>query len=652
MDLDENDIRLLQLAPSEEEHMEIQASLIHQPLRSAQVRGYTALSYTWDSKASHKWIRLDGKRMNVQPNLLRILRKLRALRFKLVWVCTPWKQTVIYFFSSLSVQIDAICINQSDLQECSAQVLRMRAIYADAQSVLVATEAADNHAEELLKILSLINHVLRPENQATHAMYMLSDTAIQTALSAFYNDRYWKRIWIVQEFALGRKVDFLVKDNVVSANKLELLLLMLKLQARNERLDHADIIFNIRKAWQASTPFQFLHVLVETRHSLYQRRHDRVFGLLGLASDALKYVTEPNYEVGLPEIAISMTRSYIERDSLDIILLASRGKASPEVPSWSPDYFHFDRHPPKDRLMEVVLTKGTDGLVPISRKRWSATGMADSDVSFQGPVLQSTVRRIGTIRSLGLAWSDGPQCEFPAHDKSWKRGLHKLQLHREMYRAILRECYTYNPRDGRYDAIWRRSLGYSFLCVFLASHDSTHIDGKCLNDGLLRWIRGNKRFFTGAKYLEDHAKALRHPFWYSGPAFLTYDYVKPIDLETDDIWGRFNRIAKWDMRLMCMDTSQEYGIGWACVVARLHDEVFLLPDCSTPIILRLQNDGKYEMIGDAIVIGAMNDEVWGATRPEDLTHVEIGGGVNLSLRFWPLKFCENLSCRPSLGYTF
>jgi hypothetical protein len=57
-------------------------------------------------------------------------------------------------------QVDAICIDQTNNEERGAQVLRMQGIYAGAQGVVVATDAADIHAQQLLPVLNMANAVL------------------------------------------------------------------------------------------------------------------------------------------------------------------------------------------------------------------------------------------------------------------------------------------------------------------------------------------------------------------------------------------------------------------------------------------------------------------------------------------------------------
>lgn len=82
-------------------------------------------------------------------------------------------------------------------------------------------------------------------------------------------------------------------------------------------------------------------------------------------------------------------------------------------------------------------------------------------------------------------------------------------------------------------------------------------------------------------------------------------------------------MVKSNMRLMCLDDGPEHRIGWAAPTARLHDEVFLIPGCNVPVILRCVEPGKYQLTGDAIVPGAMKNEIWRNIKSEDLMNIEI-----------------------------
>ena len=79
-------------------------------------------------------------------------------------------------------------------------------------------------------------------------------------------------------------------------------------------------------------------------------------------------------------------------------------------------------------------------------------------------------------------------------------------------------------------------------------------------------------------------------------------------------------MARTGMRLMSLD-GKNVGMGWAAYDARLHDQVFLIPGCTVPVILRQGQDGTYQLIGDAQIHGA--DRVWEETRVRGLKTIKI-----------------------------
>jgi hypothetical protein len=190
----------------------------------------------------------------------------------------------------------------------------------------------------------------------------------------------WDRIWIVQEFAVSHALDLLVGNSIVSAGKMETVLAFFTREPLAQRWHSTNAIFSIRKSWQINKPTPFLDILYETRSSLCGKRHDHVFRLMGLVLDGLELVAEPSYEVELSDLSTSMTQRYIEKHSLDIILLAPHHKLRSMLPSWSPDYFRFDRYPPDRRIWDLSMSHrshdnpDTSLGSPITDKTWSAIG--------------------------------------------------------------------------------------------------------------------------------------------------------------------------------------------------------------------------------------------------------------------------------------
>lgn len=80
------DIRLLQILPSQNEESPIQANMLHVALQSATRTSFTALSYTWGSQNATDTIIVDQMELKIRSNLAAILRRMRGIGHHLVWV--------------------------------------------------------------------------------------------------------------------------------------------------------------------------------------------------------------------------------------------------------------------------------------------------------------------------------------------------------------------------------------------------------------------------------------------------------------------------------------------------------------------------------------------------------------------------------------
>ncbi|PVH93608.1 HET-domain-containing protein, partial [Periconia macrospinosa] len=144
---------------------------------------YTALSYTWSNgnrSIHHIWI--DGKMLQFGNNLwlfLQEFRKRKATDGVLLWV-------------------DAICIEQSNIQERNHQVAQMRDIYSTASSVIVWLGPClddDAHAFDLLRYSRRLLSIPKnqdPRRYRSHRQW--------NALASVFSKAYWERAWVIQEF--------------------------------------------------------------------------------------------------------------------------------------------------------------------------------------------------------------------------------------------------------------------------------------------------------------------------------------------------------------------------------------------------------------------------------------------------------------------
>ena len=149
---------------------------------------FNALSYMCVTAEANTYIIIDGLTFLVRHNLLMFLKRYsQEERPKPIW-------------------IDAICINQLDLQERTQQVQIMGKIYEQAATVVVwlgedpsdELQVLDTETAQAL----LSNEFLRHLHQHSWDLIM----EIVTAVMCFMSNKYWTRTWIVQEILLARVV--------------------------------------------------------------------------------------------------------------------------------------------------------------------------------------------------------------------------------------------------------------------------------------------------------------------------------------------------------------------------------------------------------------------------------------------------------------
>jgi len=118
------EIRIIVLHPAHSQSAEIQCDIWH--TRLGRRCNYIALSYTWGDPEHKHTILVNSRKFEVTTNLRDALCYLRnAERPSIFW-------------------IDAICINQDDIDERNQQVQIMRDIYSGAECVYAWIGCADS----------------------------------------------------------------------------------------------------------------------------------------------------------------------------------------------------------------------------------------------------------------------------------------------------------------------------------------------------------------------------------------------------------------------------------------------------------------------------------------------------------------------------
>jgi hypothetical protein len=153
-----SEIRLLLLFPATTFDEKIQCGIFKASLNDlASAAPYYALSYVWGTSTGKLPIYLNRNHYQVTTNLESALRHLRHLKYKLLWV-------------------DALCINQKDLDERESQIRYMKQIYTKSKQTLVwlgASSANDPVFEQRNKTKILLWNSTHEQQFKEHSQYAL-----------------------------------------------------------------------------------------------------------------------------------------------------------------------------------------------------------------------------------------------------------------------------------------------------------------------------------------------------------------------------------------------------------------------------------------------------------------------------------------------
>lgn len=206
LDANNAEFRLLRLEPISDDNL-VRCWLVNVPLREHRSKeAYEAISYRWGNEGRNFPIVIDGKRFLVTRTVFELLHALQTKdRGRCVW-------------------IDAICINQGhehasadkpasveDLDEKSNQVALMGTIYRNASRVIAWVGGTANGRGAL----SFINKTACRDPEAMDnfeyeriTVELWPWTILTTWLRVIelFKQPYFRRMWMLQEVALGRKV--------------------------------------------------------------------------------------------------------------------------------------------------------------------------------------------------------------------------------------------------------------------------------------------------------------------------------------------------------------------------------------------------------------------------------------------------------------
>ncbi|XPS81545.1 hypothetical protein M3J09_013476 [Ascochyta lentis] len=219
-------IRLISIFPEAEGP--VRCTVKHIDLDTNPTPDYRALSYTWGPPSPSYEIYINGRLLIVRLNLYEFLLTFRKRLYK-------FRGGESYEDELQWLWIDQICIDQSVIEERNHQVRMMSSIYKRATYVYVWLGSSDERTEAAMQtvksgfrryhdnkytLATKARHRSGIEKSSPIGRVQEMKAGSIEALRRFFQNPYWKRLWIVQEVMLARYIRIMCGDTLLSWEEL------------------------------------------------------------------------------------------------------------------------------------------------------------------------------------------------------------------------------------------------------------------------------------------------------------------------------------------------------------------------------------------------------------------------------------------------
>ncbi|KAF2754171.1 hypothetical protein EJ05DRAFT_504274 [Pseudovirgaria hyperparasitica] len=469
--------------------------------------------------------------------------------------------------------IDAVCINQEDIEERCQQVQLMAEIYSQASQVVAwlgpPSEGSDFGLPLLGRISSKFDvdwrsgHILwgTPREDDTresidYDIWLLDCTVAfpvmsreHRAMLEVYNRPYFERLWIRQEVTNPRKVMMTCGTKVLHAvdfHKATLLLYRKYLIANDKpSQDLCQRLLSVLQIFgDESIETRIENALTRTQAAKCFDPRDRVYAIFGLlsAKSFLQSTIIPDYTKAIAEVYREVIIAELSRDKRVTVLSHSEKKKTAfKHPSWVPDWSG-------ERTRSSLSGHFADG---------EAT--ATASLSDCGQVLRIEGLLVTTVKEVTKV--QAVACE------------NKEDRLRGILRQLLQSIDPSKPYPSGGTA--------KDACAYL---------------------------FSGYKLLECMSELKRNDF------LAGFDYMRDLlsslaAQEDVDLKSRFGSYTMYisDILQACegqaLITTDSGLIGLGNTEAQPGDAIAIVLGCGRPLILRSQSNGNYEVIGSSSIHG-------------------------------------------------
>ncbi|KAM0286870.1 hypothetical protein ACHAO9_007995 [Fusarium lateritium] len=214
------------------------------------------------------------------------------------------------------------------------------------QSEASCMNESDEHEGESTEWKGWPTHLSKiPDSWAHRPTPPLNDP-IWNAVASLFAASWFRRAWIIQETVVAARIQLISGDWVVMWDDLFRAMEIVDSEFGKSRNDFSKLRSNwepfmclaSQREWEARESRWPLFMLLETfRHAQSTLCRDRIYALLGLASDGDNAAFKPDYESRLEDILQRVACEFV-RQGKGMQMLYYAGLSGPRFPSWIPDW--------------------------------------------------------------------------------------------------------------------------------------------------------------------------------------------------------------------------------------------------------------------------------------------------------------------------
>lgn len=269
----------------------------------------------------------------------------------------------------------AVCINQSDSEEKAQQIRLMPEIYQACECAYAFLSEANSTIDQALQMLMQVHSraIIEERERSKHdykdngdwpdglpripwswrnARIPPSHSSIWTSVHALFSLPYFRRIWVVQEVVAAPNVKVVCGKWLIDWKDLHAGLGVVDREL--QMAEYEDAICDLRAAWKPFTKlaaqrewearqyrWSLLILLEHFRYGESKLSRDRLFALVGLASDGNEVDFEPDYKSPIQDVVLKFAKVFVRQGrGIQLLYRAGICNSNPDerFPTWIPDW--------------------------------------------------------------------------------------------------------------------------------------------------------------------------------------------------------------------------------------------------------------------------------------------------------------------------